>query len=186
MTERAPYPVADEATLRRAGWGCAFLLVVFGLVFGLALHFAGRFLGTLGNVEDASPSRAREASAESAGSGAPTVLPWQTSYAAAVVQASREQRPMLLHFEADWATGARRMRDEVYVDPEVVERLRRFVLVRLELGAEPALEERLGVTGAPHLVFLSPSGDRLREDIRTEVDAPTLRAALDSLGPPPR
>jgi thiol:disulfide interchange protein len=79
-------------------------------------------------------------------------------YAAGVEQASREGKPMLLFFTAQWCEFCHQMANEAFVQEQVVGLSDRFVCVLIDADREPEICRQFQVRGYPTIQFLSPLG----------------------------
>lgn len=91
---------------------------------------------------------------------------WQDFPAGSAV-AARDRKPMIVDFSADWCTPCRRLEEETFHDPGVVELAgTSFVMVKVDLtrGGDPE-QERLvrehAVQGVPTVVFFDRGGREL-------------------------
>jgi hypothetical protein len=71
-------------------------------------------------------------------------------------EAVRTGRRAIIEFVSTFDDEARQMDRDVFSDPEVVELMRRFVAVRLELGSNRQLAEECGVEQTPAFVIVRP------------------------------
>ena len=84
---------------------------------------------------------------------------WQTDFSNAQAKAKRLDRPLFIHFHADWCGPCRRMQEEVFNIPKLSQHLdRRFVLVRVDVDQNPELAEQFEVRSLPSDVFVDPDG----------------------------
>lgn len=100
----------------------------------------------------------RPAPAHGAGAEDPAWHEWSRE---AFERARAEDRPILLSVQAGWCHWCHVMNDVTYRDPEVLERLEGFVLIRADGDARPDLAERYRRYAWPATVFLSPDGTRI-------------------------
>ncbi len=86
------------------------------------------------------------------------------TFDAALAQARRDCKPMMIDFGADWCIACKELDKLTYVDPRVQAEARRFVNVKIDATSETpalnALQSRYGVVGLPTVVFLSSAGLR--------------------------
>ncbi len=192
------YPAPDARAQRLAGFGCMALMLLLTVGFALVFRIAFRRITSLDTnlngyeVETVAPDEARRRARDSAQPSTRTApgasgVAWRTEIAAAFEEARREGRPLLLHFEAGWATASRDMLDGTYANVAVREALASFVPLRIDLTErepdEQELAQRFVVTALPHVVYLAPDGERLRPDSTTLVDASDMEVFLrEALG----
>jgi len=173
-------------------WGylIAALLIVAGAALG-ALHLsypaspasqrARKLIGAaamaLGLFVSTGPLLAGPAGGE---------LPWKTDLDAALAFAKAEGKPALVDIWAEWCVACKELDKYTYADPRAQERLKDFVLVKLDFTeATPEvarIAERYQILGLPTVLIFDSSG-RERPDLRLTgfVDAPGFLKLLDRL-----
>lgn len=103
-----------------------------------------------------------------------------------LAEASRQQRPAILDFYADWCVACLKMEHEVFGDPAVRAVLGNALLLRADVTANDAEDRRLlkhlGVYGPPTLLFYAASGME-RRDLRLmgETDSAGFMVRLNRL-----
>jgi thiol:disulfide interchange protein DsbD len=102
-------------------------------------------------------------SAESNLSGAIQWLPYSEEMLA---RASREAKPVFIDFYADWCAPCKELDKHTFAAPEVVERSREFIMLKVDLTSadDPqaeALRGKYQARGVPTLVFLKPDGQEI-------------------------
>jgi thiol:disulfide interchange protein DsbD len=107
----------------------------------------------------------------------------------AVAEASRDGRPVMIDFYADWCTSCKEMEASTFRDPVVRGALSGSVLLRADVTADDAndqaLLKRFGIIGPPTIAFYGRDGrERSRYRVvgymRGAEFAATVRAAFDS------
>ncbi len=93
---------------------------------------------------------------------------WKNYSEELLEQAMMENRPVILDFYADWCAPCRRLENETFHDPDVVELSREFVSIKVDLtrGGVPLHEylvEKYRVPGVPTVIFLSPDGMEMKD-----------------------
>lgn len=106
-------------------------------------------------------------------------VPWRTDLNAGLEEARQRGVPVWLQFTGSWCGGCQRMSSEVFPRPEVAGRARdSFVPILLAADANESLVERLGITGIPATVILTPEGQVAAQHIGF-APAEDLTAFLD-------
>ena len=88
---------------------------------------------------------------------------------AALDQARRERRPVMVDFSAEWCAACKELERHTYVDPTVLREMKdaRFLTVKVdgtnELDEVNQLYERYGVTGLPTVLFIDSQGKVLEQ-----------------------
>lgn len=76
--------------------------------------------------------------------------PWLTDFAAAMATAEREQKPLLLHFSAEWCLPCRKMEASVLSNPEVLGAIsERFVAAKLDFDHNQSVARQFSVSSLP-------------------------------------
>ncbi len=89
---------------------------------------------------------------------------WITDWDAALAQAKKENKVVVIDFYADWCVWCRRLDSTTYRDPKVVRYLmEKTVPLKLDVEASPgrAMANRYGVDGLPTIVILGADGNEL-------------------------
>ncbi|UCC68440.1 MAG: thioredoxin family protein [Armatimonadota bacterium] len=89
-------------------------------------------------------------------------IAWSYDYQAALALAKEQNKPLMVDVFATWCKPCQMLDEEVFSRPDVAESSQNFVCVKLDGDKNPDLREKLGVTGYPTVVFLSPDGRALR------------------------
>ncbi len=84
---------------------------------------------------------------------------WIKDFATAESESQRLNRPLLIHFHADWCVPCRRMDRDVLNSPELAAQLKQsFVGVKVDADEHPELLKKFGVRSLPADVVVSPDG----------------------------
>ncbi|MFC1595296.1 protein-disulfide reductase DsbD family protein [Gemmatimonadota bacterium] len=162
-----------QLTGEQANWyakarkAVGILLVASGLYFFVgALMTSGTFLPAMSRV-----GMSGGASGEEAGGGltsAEAGLEWGDDVEAALILSEIEGKPVMIDFTADWCVACKELDHFTFSDPAVVEVLKEFILVRVDLtnNDDPKNQEyypRYEIYGLPSVTFITPSGELLRD-----------------------
>ena len=97
---------------------------------------------------------------------------------AALAEAAAVNKPVVVHFTAEWCGWCKKMKREVYARPEVAAALNAdFVPAMVDTDRRPDLKARYGVRGLPTIWFLTSEGKGITA-IPGYVDAPTFGTVL--------
>jgi len=113
-----------------------------------------------------------------------SAAPWQPYRAGILEEAQARRMPVVLDFSASWCAPCRRLEEETFSDPQVVDLARKgFFLVKVDLtrGDDPqlqALVERFQIRGVPTVVFLDSSGREVRERRLVDFAPPRVVAGI--------
>lgn len=84
---------------------------------------------------------------------------WYGDFSAAQGEAQRANRPILVHFGADWCAPCKRMEREVLHNPVFLTSLNRQVVpVKVDVDQDRSLARKYGIESVPTDLFLSPDG----------------------------
>ena len=149
-----PFAGAGLSFLPKPGKWMMKVKYGFGvLIFAFAVYYGHLAAGLIG-IGGTTVVRAR------AGNLGQTESP-ETALAAALEQAKREHRPVMIDFAASWCKNCEAMDATVFPAKEVKNKLTEFVVVRYDAekpNESPAKEtlDRFGVMGLPTYVVLRP------------------------------
>lgn len=91
-------------------------------------------------------------------------LRWELTLDSAKRRAAQTNRPVLIHFWADWCSACRRMEQEVFTRPEVISTLESdFVSVKVNVDHFPATRRHYGVTALPTDIIITPQGLQIEQ-----------------------
>jgi len=82
-------------------------------------------------------------------------IPWITSYEDALVQLKVHKKPLFIEFYADWCGPCKQMDAEVYSQPEVIEALKYFTPVKIDVDAMMNVAAAYQVNSIPRFIVVS-------------------------------
>ncbi len=82
--------------------------------------------------------------------------------------ATSQNKPVMLDFYADWCISCKEMERYTFTDPDVINSLRGFILLRADVTANDAtdkalLQGRFGMPGPPSIMFFDRNGKERKE-----------------------
>ncbi|KKK66611.1 hypothetical protein LCGC14_2962350, partial [marine sediment metagenome] len=80
---------------------------------------------------------------------------WHRSLPQAMAEAQRRSTLILVDAYAEWCGWCKKLEKDTLENPEVQERLRAFVLLKIDTDKQPGLARRFGVTGLPTTLILN-------------------------------
>ncbi len=107
----------------------------------------------------------------------------------AIAVAKQQHRPVVLDFYADWCISCKEMERATLQDPQVRTALQQVVALQADITAnnyeDKALMQHFQVIAPPTMLFFDANGQWLPNlTLVGKIDAPELRAQLDSLAAP--
>jgi protein disulfide-isomerase len=85
-------------------------------------------------------------------------VPWRNDLATARTEANQAGKPVLLYFTADWCGPCQMMKEKTWSDPKVVEAMKGYVPVKIDIDAKADLARRYGVRSIPRVQLLTRDG----------------------------
>lgn len=106
-----------------------------------------------------------------------TSIEWRTDLDAALVEARRAQKLVLVDFSADWCPPCIAMKHDVWPDPAVERAVTRaYVPVLVDVDRNDTVPDRYGVRGIPTVLVLDHTGEVVRR--ATFLSASAMRQFL--------
>jgi thiol:disulfide interchange protein DsbD len=158
----------------------AQLLGLFLLVYALTCWFGA----WSGQSDPTRPLGRAQAALSSTGTAVANAADWQTITSAAELErvlseAKNAGQPLMLDWYADWCISCKVIEHEVLPDPQVINQLKGYRLIRFDMtdsnAEQRALLDRYKLFGPPALLIFSKNGSE-RSDVRIigEIDAKGL------------
>jgi thioredoxin-like negative regulator of GroEL len=88
-------------------------------------------------------------------------IPWTSDIDGAFRAAKERHVPVVVDVWAVWCVPCKKMDDETYVDPRVVEAAKALVALKVDADAQPIFIERYAVQAYPEVLFLDEDGREL-------------------------
>jgi protein disulfide-isomerase len=108
-------------------------------------------------------------------------IPWMSDVGQAQQIAQQQQRPVLLHFYADWCGPCVRLDREVYPRPDIAAAISsNFIPVKIDVQRSPQIARHYGVQSFPTDIVLDPAG-RVLHRANTPADAGKYLQILNGL-----
>ena len=87
---------------------------------------------------------------------------WMTDFDAALAEAQRQQRPLLVHFYADWCPPCQQMKKSTLPDAAVKQSLAKYVPVMIDIDQQPGVAQKFGVRSVPTFMAVESDGTVLK------------------------
>lgn len=87
---------------------------------------------------------------------------WQPYTEAALTQAMKTQKPVIIDFWADWCAACHELEEHTFTDPRVRAMSDNFVLLKFDATKDTeelrVLKKKYNIQGLPTVVFINPNG----------------------------
>jgi thiol:disulfide interchange protein DsbD len=145
--------------VQTAGKAFAYVRNAVGILFFAASLLAAvtGFQAAFGNAGTGDSER-----------NADNTVQWLSYSDSILERASREAKPVLIDFYADWCAPCKELDKHTFSVPEVVDRSREFIMLKVDLTSSDnvqaeAVREMYQARGVPTIVFLKPDGREIAE-----------------------
>lgn len=114
----------------------------------------------------------------------PSKLHWETDIENSLKRGRLEQKPILIDFTARWCGACMKLEKVTFTDPEVINRLKRFIIVKIdstEMNKEvEKVHSRFNIRGLPTIIILDSKGGEFKR-ITDFIKPSTLIKYLDEV-----
>jgi thiol:disulfide interchange protein len=90
------------------------------------------------------------------------IIPWRADLSAAMAEGRQTHHRVFAYFTSRTCPPCQRMKSTTWADNVVLEAMGKYVPVKIDVDANPALSEEYGVTAMPSYVILSEDGEAQR------------------------
>jgi thiol:disulfide interchange protein len=109
------------------------------------------------------------AAAVGCGGGSPEqakgAIVWTHDYEAGMATAREAAKPVMVDVFATWCAPCKRLDEEVFSRADVAMASQDFVTIRVDGDEHPDTKEKLGVSGYPTVLFLTPEGEEIGRSV---------------------
>ena len=102
-----------------------------------------------------------EPAVEGEGSVAKATIAWVRDFEEGMAQAQESGKPVMVDVFATWCSPCKLLDQTVFSRADVAEASAAFVAIKVDGDESPHIKDKLGVTGYPTIVFLTPDGTEL-------------------------
>lgn len=92
-------------------------------------------------------------------------IAWRTSLPAAMQEAQRLRKPLMVDFFATWCGPCKMLDAQTYTDKRVIAEAKNFVSVHIDVDKNAALAKKYKVNGIPNILFLRPDGSVAQSEV---------------------
>ena len=82
-------------------------------------------------------------------------MKWSTSYRDSLDKAKLKKLPILIKFEASWCVWCEKMEEEVFTNPEIIEELKKFVCVKIDVDKQTDIAKAYKIKSLPRTIVIN-------------------------------
>src|SRR5574341_1477099 len=87
------------------------------------------------------------------------------AYEEGILEASVNEKPVIIDFYADWCQPCIAMEEGTYPNPRVVSEMADFVAIKVDTQKRIDIETKYGIAYYPTIVFLDPKGKEISRHV---------------------
>lgn len=91
----------------------------------------------------------------------PDEINWLYSYDQAVQMSKSTGKTLMIYFYTDWQEWCKKMDEETFANPAVVELSRKFICLKINGEKDKAINDKYHVHPYPTIVFVAPDGKEI-------------------------
>ncbi|MGH7681170.1 MAG: thioredoxin domain-containing protein [Candidatus Eiseniibacteriota bacterium] len=108
----------------------------------------------------------------------PPAVTWTHAMDAALADAGKANRPVLVDFYTDWCEWCKALDDTTYVDPAFIEYSKKFTCARVNAEVDTISAKKYRVSGYPTVILMKPDGTEI-DRVVGYARAPEFMAQLE-------
>jgi thiol:disulfide interchange protein DsbD len=142
-------------------WSDGSVGVKIRKALGVVAAVAGGFLLWVAFEKPPEMTEMPVATNDAAGGPVKKLLTWEHSEEAAKALATKEKRPLMIDFTAEWCGACKELAKHTFADPRVMEKAGHFVAVKIDATEDEQLEavkKTYGVVGLPTVLIFDSTG----------------------------
>jgi len=92
-------------------------------------------------------------------------IAWIYTYDEGMAKAKEENKPVMIDVFATWCGPCKLLDENVFSRADVAEASKSFVTIRVDGDKYPETKAKLGVSGYPTILFLTPEGKQIGKSV---------------------
>jgi thioredoxin-like negative regulator of GroEL len=86
-------------------------------------------------------------------------VPWRTDLTMAKAEASREGKPLVVYFTADWCPPCQEMKRSTWSSPKVAAAMQDYIPVKIDVDDQPDVARQFRIKSIPQVHMLLSNGE---------------------------